>query len=54
MPSEKSINIDEKFDLLLAELLIKNVKCNNYPRKHETSLIHNDYKYDKNKGKVIE
>ena len=20
--------------------------CNNYPRKHETSLIHNDYKYD--------
>ena len=24
MPSERSINIDEKFDLLLAELLIKN------------------------------
>ena len=37
MPSEKSINIDEKFDLLLAELLIKNGKCNNYPRKEAKS-----------------
>lgn len=33
MPPEKSINIDEKFDLLLAELLIKNGKCNNFPKK---------------------
>lgn len=33
MPPEKSINIDEKFDLLLAELLIKNGNCKNIPKK---------------------
>ncbi len=31
MPSEKSINIDEKFDLEVAQMLIENGKCNNKP-----------------------
>ena len=33
MTNKKSINIDEKFDLLLAELLIKNGDCKNFPKK---------------------
>ena len=32
MDSKKSINIDEKFDLNLAELLIENGYCNNKPK----------------------
>ena len=30
--TEKSINIDEKFDLEIAKLLIKNGDCNNKPK----------------------
>ena len=37
MTNKKSINIDEKFDLLLAELLIKNGDCKNFPKKKITN-----------------
>ena len=33
MPEEKSINVDTMMDLKLAEILIKEGKCNNYPSK---------------------
>ena len=33
MPDEKSINIDTKFDFLIAKMLIENGKCNNFPHK---------------------
>ena len=39
MPQERSVNIDEKFDLTMVELLIKNGFCDNYPER----LVH---KYD--------
>ena len=32
MDTKKSINIDEKFDLKIAELLINNGDCNNKPK----------------------
>ena len=34
MDAKKSINIDEKFDLKIAELLIKNGDCNNKPKTY--------------------
>ena len=33
MPQERSVNIDEKFDLTMVELLIKNGFCDNYPER---------------------
>lgn len=38
MPDEKSVNIDNKFDLLNARLLIENGFCNNAPKKIEKFL----------------
>ena len=51
MPSERSINIDEKFDLLLAELLIKNGFCENYPSK--IMLDNDNEKFDHNKKILV-
>ncbi|MAU58299.1 MAG: cytidylyltransferase [Flavobacteriaceae bacterium] len=33
MPQERSVNIDEKFDLTMVELLVKNGNCNNFPER---------------------
>ena len=44
MPQEKSLNIDEKFDLKLASLMIEDGMCNNQP-----SLIPNEDKFINNK-----
>jgi len=33
MPPERSVNIDEKFDLTMVELLIKNGYCDNFPER---------------------
>ena len=33
MPESKSVNIDTLMDLKMAEILIKDNKCNNYPDK---------------------
>ena len=46
MPQEKSLNIDEKFDLKLASLMIEDGMCNNQP-----SLIPNEDKFINNKRK---
>ena len=48
MPLEKSINIDEKFDLEIANLLIENGRCNNKPTKIKNS--EKDKKIFKNKN----
>ena len=39
MPMEKSINVDEKFDLLTVKYLIENGHCNNIPRKVSLNKI---------------
>ena len=50
MPQEKSINIDEKFDLKIADLLIKNGECNNKPNliKKNEDKVYKKNKYKKN------
>ena len=39
MPQNKSINIDEKFDLEMASLLIKNGYCKNIPSKSKNEYF---------------
>ena len=46
MPDEKSVNIDNKFDLLNAKLLIENGFCKNVPKRIENYL-----RFSKNKKK---
>ena len=39
MPEEKSVNIDTMMDLKLAEIMIKNGNCNNFPSKIINPII---------------
>jgi phosphoglycerate dehydrogenase-like enzyme/CMP-N-acetylneuraminic acid synthetase len=39
MPKEKSINIDDKFDLLTAKLIIENGLCTNAPKKIPSQIF---------------
>ena len=39
MGENKSVNIDNKFDLLIAKTLIENGYCNNVPKKNTLRLI---------------
>ena len=50
MPQKKSINIDEFFDLKIADLLIKNGECNNKPNliKKNKDKVYKKNKYKKN------
>ena len=50
MPAKKSINIDEKFDLLVAELLIRNGNCKNFPKK---KILKKDIKFLSNNKKNL-
>lgn len=53
MSKEKSINIDEKFDLNIAEMIIKNGMCNNIPKKIEKKKIIKIIKSNKKKNILI-
>ena len=53
MSSEKSINIDEKFDLDVAKLLIENGYCKNKPNLIEKKKIIVKNKNDENKTVLI-
>jgi D-3-phosphoglycerate dehydrogenase len=53
MPQEKSINIDEKFDLMLAKLLIENGHCNNKPRIQNSYRVMQLKRNKKNKNLLI-
>ena len=48
MPDEKSINIDTKFDFLIAKMLIENGKCNNFPHK----FFNYKKKFNKKKNRI--
>lgn len=43
MPEERSVNIDNKFDLLTAKLLIENGYCNNFPALLKRRML-NEFK----------
>jgi D-3-phosphoglycerate dehydrogenase len=43
MSDEKSVNIDNKFDLLVAKLLIENGYCKNVPKKKEHFIKSSNY-----------
>lgn len=47
MSENKSINIDEKFDLLIAQQLIENGYCSNVPKKIENYIEYSDKKNKK-------
>ena len=53
MPQEKSINIDEKFDLKIAELMIREGLCNNKPVTIKTKSKVNYYQNIKKKNLLI-
>lgn len=53
MDTKKSINIDEKFDLKIAELLIKNGDCNNKPKLIEKKIEIIEEKNPKKKNILI-
>jgi D-3-phosphoglycerate dehydrogenase / 2-oxoglutarate reductase len=50
MDESKSINIDNKFDLLVAKTLIENGHCNNVPKKR---FIEKKFFYNKQKPKLL-
>lgn len=47
MEDNKSINIDTKYDLLLAKLMIESGHCNNFPKK-----IFDDKKFERKSNKI--
>ena len=53
MPQNKSINIDEKFDLEMASLLIKNGHCKNLPQKVKSNTIKITKQFNPKKKKYI-
>ena len=53
MPQNKSINIDEKFDLEMASLLIKNGYCKNIPQKVKTNTFNFTKQFNPKKKNIL-
>ena len=53
MPQNKSINIDEKFDLEMASLLIKNGHCKNLPQKVKSNTIKITKQFNPKKKNIL-
>ena len=53
MPQKKSINIDEKFDLEMASLLIKNGYCKNIPQKVKTNTFNFTKQFNPKKKNIL-
>lgn len=53
MPQNKSINIDEKFDLEMASLLIKNGYCKNIPQKIKTNTLNLTKQFNLKKKNIL-
>ena len=53
MPQNKSVNIDEKFDLEMASLLIKNGYCKNIPQKVKTNTFNFTKQFNPKKKNIL-